>query len=110
MIKKQQNTPNIILKANKKTEKVKYNISQTQNNNITNNEYLANIFNIKDFNNNQTHTQNIPSPELNIIKKCGFNSFDEVILRINGLKEYLKLGQKDDARKELTKKRLKKKK
>ena len=62
-----------------------YNISQTKNNNITNNEYLANIFNIKDFNNNQTHTQNIPSPELNIIKKCGFNSFDEVILRINGL-------------------------
>ena len=119
----------IILKANKKTEKVKYNIPQTQNNNITNNEYLANIFNKKDFSNNQNQTQNIPSSEINIIKKCGFNSFDEVIIRLNTLinkiklgrnivennlerfknkaKEYLKLGQKDEAKKELAKKKVK---
>ena len=119
----------IILKVNKKTEKVKYNIPQSQNNNITNNEYLANIFNKKDFNNNQSQTQNIPSSEINIIKKCGFNSFDEVIIRLNTLinkiklgrnivennlerfknkaKEYLKLGQKDEAKKELAKKKVK---
>ena len=67
--------------------------------------------------------------DLSLIQECGFNSFDEVVKRINELvnimrtgrakaetnlqrfsnqaKEFIKLGQKDKAKKELTKKKKK---
>ena len=65
--------------------------------------------------------------DLKLIQECGFNSFEDVVKRINELvnimrigrakaeknlqrfsnqaKEFLKLGQKDKAKKELTKKK-----
>ena len=103
----------IIVKS-KKPEKVKPSIPQTNqfNNNININQNI-----------------NISDSDLALIQKCGFNSFGDVITKINGLintmrmgrnavekdieknvnqaKNFLREGQKDEAKNELRKKKIK---
>ena len=110
----------IIVKATKKPEKIKPNIPQ-------NYQYNNDIpqFNEPDlnFDNNQNQTQSDPNLEMNILKQCGFNTLTDAKMKIkhftdvmaigkakvvknieghyNQAKEYLKSGQKDEAKKEL---------
>ena len=113
----------IILKSKKKPEKMVQNIPQNNNDNFS-----TDIPNI-DFNNNQNQFQFSPNTEREIIQKCGFNSLGEALNRIYGFinnmkdgkekviqnlekytvqaKEYLKTGQKDEAKNELKIKKLK---
>ena len=105
----------IINKA-KKPEKIKHNIPQDSNDNQEIN------FPDLDFN-NQNQFNYDPNAELLLIKQCGFNSLRDALKRIiyfievmkfcktkveknlerytNKAKEYLKAGQKDEARKEV---------
>lgn len=104
----------IILKATKKPEKIKQNIPEAQQ--------LE--FPDLDFDNDQNQIEHDPNAELQLIKQCGFNSLGDALKRIiyfievmkygnkrleknleryvNQAKEYLKSGQKDEAKKELT--------
>ena len=112
----------IIAKAIKKPEKIKHNMPQNIPNNNINSEPTFN-FDL-DFNNEKNQSQNDTNAELNILKQCGFNSLQEAIKRIlyfsdvmkigkekvlgnleyyyNQAKEYLKLGQRDEAKKMLS--------
>ena len=111
----------IILKSKKKPEKIIQNIPQNNNDNYSPN------FPDLDFNNNQF--QYSPNTERQIIEQCGFNSLGEALNRIYGFinnmkdgkekviqnlekytvqaKEYLKTGQKNEAKNELKIKKLK---
>jgi len=104
----------IILKSTKKPEKIKQNIPEDQQLNFPD----------LDFDNNQTQFEYNPNTEMQLIKQCGFNSLGDALKRIiyfievmkygktkveknleryvNQAKEYLKIGQKDEAKKELT--------
>ena len=108
---------NIILKPIKKPEKIVPNIPQN------NNDDSQKDFPELDFNNNQNQFKFNPNTEMKIIQQCGFNSLGDGLNKIYGFinvmknakekavkilekhvdkaKEYLKVGQKDEAKNEL---------